>query len=349
MIRPNQTSFVERKSILDNNFLAQEALVWAPESGQDLVLLLLDFEKSFDRIEWDFLFPTLSKLGFCPTWIQWISSFYWLASSSIKVNGKSGKDFRLARSVRQGCPLAPYLFILAMDVLGHMLNDPKHEIEGLHLPKGGCIRDQTFADDTALYLKGSLSNLSKARAVLDLFCFASGAKINWGKSAAIWASKDKKEWEWGQEVGLKWILEGQGVQYLGIQIGFQLPIEANFEKVMLTLKEKMIAWGKCNLSLAGKILVANQVLLSSMWYLAACWNPNPRMCNQIRGVVRNFIWGGKASNTWAKVKWDSLTLPLSSGGLRIIDPKAQSEALLAKLLVRGLAPRGEPWKEILRH
>jgi hypothetical protein len=86
-----------------------------------------------------------------------------------------------------------------------------------------------------------------------------------------------------------------------------------------------------------------------MWYLAACWNPNPRLCNQIRRVVRNFIWGGKASNTWAKVKWDSLTLPLFNGGLRIIDPKAQSEALFAKLLVKGLAPGGEPWKEILRH
>jgi hypothetical protein len=86
-----------------------------------------------------------------------------------------------------------------------------------------------------------------------------------------------------------------------------------------------------------------------MWYMAACWNPNPRMCNQIRGVVRNFIWGGKASNTRAKVKWDSFTLPLSSDDLGIINPKAQSEVLLAKLLVKGLAPGGKLWKEILRH
>jgi len=51
-------------------------------------------------------------------------------------------------------------------------------------------------DDTALYFKGSPSNLSKAQAVLKLFCLASGAKVNWGKSVAIWA-KEKKEWEWG--------------------------------------------------------------------------------------------------------------------------------------------------------
>jgi hypothetical protein len=76
VIRLNQTGFVEGRSILNNNFMAQEALVWAANSDQDLVLLLLNFEKAFGKIERGFLFPTLSKLGFCPTWIQWISSLY---------------------------------------------------------------------------------------------------------------------------------------------------------------------------------------------------------------------------------------------------------------------------------
>jgi len=115
------------------------------------------------------------------------------------------------------------------------------------------------------------------------------------------------------------------------------------------LKGKLINWSTCCLSLAGRILVVNQVLLASMWYLAAAWNPNPRMCSQVCRVVRNFIWCGKATNARAKVKWETLVLPTSQGGLGIIDPKTQSEALLAKLLIRGLAPGGEPWKELMRH
>jgi hypothetical protein len=91
---------------------------------------------------------------------------------------------------------------------------------------------------------------------------------------------------------------------------------------MISLKGKMITWGNYNLSLVGKIFITNQVLLPSMWYMVACWNSNPRMCNQIRGVVQNFIWGGKVIKTQAKVKWDSLMLPFLSGGLGIIDPKA---------------------------
>jgi hypothetical protein len=117
-----------------------------------LVLLLLDFEKAFDKIEWSFLFEALAKIGFCPKWIRWVSFLYTSASSTIKLNGVEGSTFPLARSVRQGCPLSPYLFILATDVLGHMLDDPRFGVEGLTLPGGREIRDQTFADDTTLYL-----------------------------------------------------------------------------------------------------------------------------------------------------------------------------------------------------
>jgi hypothetical protein len=44
-----------------------------------------------------------------------------------------------------------------------------------------------------------------------------------------------------------------------------------------------------------------------------------------------------------------LVLLTAQGGLGIIDPKTQSEALLAKLFIRGLTPCGEPWKELMRH
>jgi hypothetical protein len=98
-------------------------------------------------------------------------------------------------------------------------------------------------------------------------------------------------------VGLKWIPKSEGVHYLGIQVGFRIFAKANFDKLMTSLKGEMITWGSYNLSFIGRILVANQILLSSMWYMAACWNPNPKMCNQIKGVIINFIWGGRASKT----------------------------------------------------
>ncbi len=81
-----------------------------------------------------------------------------------------------------------------------------------------------------------------------------------------------------------------------------------------------------------------------MWYMAAAWNLNPAMCCQIRGIVKNFIWSGKASNARAKVKWETLVLPTAQGGLGIIDPKVQSEAL-SKTLYQALNAR---WRAMER-
>jgi hypothetical protein len=109
---------------------------------------------------------------------------------------------------------------------------------------------------------------------------------------------------------------------------------------MLALKRKMIAWGKCNLSPSAgfqpSIGFFNVVPGGLLEPQSEDVQPDQRMWYETSS------WGEKASNTQAKVKWDSFTLPLSSSGLRIIDPKAQSEVLLDKLLMRGLAPGGKP-------
>ncbi len=65
-------------------------------------------------------------------------------------------------------------------------------------------------------------------------------------------------------------------------------------------------------------------------------------------LVWNYIWVGKVDKTQAKVKWDFITLPIYKGGLDIIDPKAQVEALLAKLVVCGLMSRTKPWKDLFK-
>jgi hypothetical protein len=70
-----------------------------------------------------------------------------------------------------------------------MINDPMHGIEGFMMPDGSILQEALFADDTNLYFKGIVENMSRVCKVLDRFCQASGAKVNWAKSTAIWASE----------------------------------------------------------------------------------------------------------------------------------------------------------------
>lgn len=74
-----------------------------------------------------------------------------------------------------------------------------------------------------------------------LFCTTTNAKVNWKKSSAIWASNQLKDYGWGIDVGLIWVQEGEGVKYLGVQVRYWLPIDANFGKLMLSLKGMLIS------------------------------------------------------------------------------------------------------------
>ena len=150
----------------------------------------------------------MSKLGFLDQWVFWSSSLYRHAKSSILVNGKKLPAFPIQRSVCQGCPLAPYLYLLFLNVLTHMFNDASFGIDGLTLLDGSVIKISYFADDTTLFLRGDPTNLEKALQIIELFCSAPGAKLNSHKSCALWVSFKPRTWTWGLDKGLLWLSEG---------------------------------------------------------------------------------------------------------------------------------------------
>ena len=89
-------------------------------------------------------------------------------------------------------------------------------------------------------------------------------------------------------------------------------------------------------------------MLATMWYITSCWIFASSCISQVQRLIRNFLWsGGDGSPARAKVAWSVITLPTALGGLGLVDPPSQSQALLGKFIVRGLLPGGEPWKELL--
>jgi hypothetical protein len=349
-ILPSQTGFVPNRCILDNIFLAFEAIEWTLESGQEISMLLLDFEKAYDRVSWSFLAQTMARMGFEETWIQRVMSLNRNASATIIVNGEQSQPFKLERSVRQGCPLAPYLFLLTVDVLGQMLQHPDCQVKGLRLPYNTSITNQMFADDTLLVLEGNPANMDRAISVITRFGATSGAKLNLHKSIGLWISKNPRPWTWGEETGLKWLQQGEVIKYLGYPFGIQIPQQEKDNKMLSQVRKHLHRWAGSQLSLAGRIMVSNQVILSSIWYFASCMTFSNQALNLVRATIRNYMWSGRKEYcARARVRWATAVLPIVRGGVKIMDPNWQASALLVKLLVRGMSVGYEPWKALVRY
>ncbi len=115
------------------------------------------------------------------------------------------------------------------------------------------------------------------------------------------------------------------------------------------LRRKLLHWSSAQLSLAGRVVVANNVLLASIWFVASSCMFSRSCLEQLRRLIRNFIWSGKdKDNARAKVAWKTLIQPKSKGGLGLIDPWQQSKALLSKFVVRSLRPDVGPWSLFLQ-
>ena len=148
--------------------------------------------------------------------------------------------------------------------------------------------------------------------------------------------------------GFRWVPPGTPVRYLGCQVGLELAPEQQIAPLLLSIRRKILFWSSARLSLAGRVVVANQVLLATMWYITSCWVFSSSCISQIQRLIRNFLWSGREGQpTRAKVAWTMVTRPLAEGGLGLIDLIEQSRAFLRKLMVKGLLPSSEPWKELL--
>lgn len=80
-----------------------------------LSLLLVDFEKAFDLVDWRYLEAVLMEMGFGDSFCTMVRSLYCRAMARVLVNGTLSDPFPISSGTRQGCPLSPLLFVLAME------------------------------------------------------------------------------------------------------------------------------------------------------------------------------------------------------------------------------------------
>jgi hypothetical protein len=185
LVAKEQSAFIRGMYILESVVIAHEIVHSIHKSKDPGVILKLDYEKAYDRVNIDFLLDILETRGFGSRWIGWIRSVVVGGSMSVLVNGEESNTFKTGKGLRQGDPLSPLLFNLVTDVLTKMLAKAtgKKLVEGLlgQFREGGILSLQ-YADDTLICEMSAIRNLKGA---LILFERIPEMRINFHKSELI--------------------------------------------------------------------------------------------------------------------------------------------------------------------
>ncbi|XP_026416325.1 uncharacterized protein LOC113311739 [Papaver somniferum] len=153
--------------------------------------LKIDFEKAYDRLEWNFIFVVFEALGFNVVWINWLKLCVASVNYQVLTNGAPSQPFSPTRGIRQGYPLSPYIFITFLEDLSRLIHKGiEHKlISGFKICRGAPLVSHSFyADDSLIFLKAKIRNVNGICKILDNFSLWSGQLVSSSKSVVVFSN-----------------------------------------------------------------------------------------------------------------------------------------------------------------
>ena len=268
--------------------------------------------KAFDRIEWNFIVKALKRQGFHDHFVDLVYNCISTTTLSVIINGEPTPTFHPQRGVRQGCPLSPYLFIIAVNELSICLqqHSDAHSIHGVTLGTN-CprIHSLLFADDLIICGQATCEEATKINSILQAFCNASGQTPNLAKSSIMFSKN---------------VFPVPDLTPNTIYLGHPLIFNHNdrtkaYDFILNKFRAKLTMLMANKPNHAGRLVNINSVLASIPIYYMSTVLFSKTFISKITTIIRNFWWAGvqedNATSPFHFRSWKDICRPKREGGL----------------------------------
>ena len=314
----------------------------------------VEFAKAYDSIDWCFLWNALLRWGFSETWVHWVKQCVTTSTFAVLLNGRpQGGWIHPQRGIRQGCPLAPLLFILAVDALTVCtlqvcLRGALTGFQLASLPDGISLLQ--YANDTTFFIQGSMAATQTLSIMMDIFSDFSGLRLNRAKSIFVEFGLSEEEMSGYSQI-LATPIRVLPIRYLGVPLlDHRLWIQ-DWQPIFEKVETRLGGWRACLLSRGGRLILLKAVLAAIPIYYMSIFTMSAGERRRLEKIMQRFLWRGsqpdEARGT-ALVAWSTVCRPVTQGGLGIRHLQHTNMTFLTKWVRRMMQPSNNLVTVVLR-
>ena len=332
LIDTDQACTIPGRFMEDQLICLQDIYGHIAESGGKTMVIALDLESAFCKINHLYLYKLLERLNFGYKMRDMIRTICSNMYSAIIVNGAKTNYFKLHRSIRQGDCASMALFVIAIEPLANIIRNDR-SIMPVIIPNQAPKKISQYCDDTTV-LTTRVSSFAAVKKQVQTFERGAGAKLNADKTEVLLIGKwSANEINKIPQQNLK-----KNIKILGVWFGPDAR-QLNRERIIKKVVEVIAFWDTIPLSFEGKRLIINTKIMPVLYHIIRITGMDDALEKALQSRIRKFIWHPRKMFL---IAYETLQNSKEKAGLEMPNLKVINKAILTERICKFLK-QDRPW------